>query len=101
MNRAKYNALPADLKKVLDANSGIGLSAFIGKAFMEGDIPGRKAAEDRKNTIYTIPAAELVNWRKAAEPIQEGWIKEMNRLDKPGLKLVESAQALIAKHSKK
>jgi TRAP-type C4-dicarboxylate transport system substrate-binding protein len=101
MNQAKYNALPPDLKKVLDANSGIALSAHIGKVFMDGDVPGRKAAEARNNTFYTIPAAELQKWRKAAEPVQEEWVKEMNRRDLPGLKLVESAQALIAKHTKK
>jgi TRAP-type C4-dicarboxylate transport system substrate-binding protein len=101
MNQAKYNSLPADLKKVLDANSGIGLSAHIGKVFMDGDIPGRKSAEAHNNTFYMIPASELQKWRKAAEPVQEDWIKEMNRRDLPGLKLVESAQALIAKYSKK
>jgi len=48
-----------------------------------------------------IPASELQKWRKAAEPVQIDWIKEMNRRDLPGLKLVESAQTLIAKHTKK
>lgn len=100
MNTAKYQSLPAEHKKVLDANSGMSLSAFIGKVFMDGDIPGRKSAEARNNTIITIPAAELQKWRKAAEPVQEEWIKEMNRRNLPGLKLVESAQALIAKYSK-
>ena len=101
MNIAKYQSLPAEHRKVLDANSGIGLASFIGKVFMDGDIPGRKSAEAHNNTIYTIPASELQHWRKAAEPVQIEWIKEMNRRDLPGLKLVESAQALIAKHSKK
>ena len=86
---------------MLDANSGIETSAFMGKAQLDGDVPGRKAAEAHKNTIYTIPAAELRNWRKAAEVVQEDWVREMNRRDLPGLKLVESAQALIAKHSRK
>jgi TRAP-type C4-dicarboxylate transport system substrate-binding protein len=99
MNPAKYKSLPAESRKVLDANSGIATSAFMGKAMLDGDLPGRKAAEAQKNAIYSIPASELANWRKAAEPVREEWIKEMNRRDLPGLKLVESAQALIAKHS--
>lgn len=101
MNKAKYNALPPDLKKVIDANSGADASAWAGKVFGEADVPGRKMAENRKNTIYTIPASELANWKKAAEPVQIEWIKEVNRRDLPGLKLVESAQSLIAKHTKK
>lgn len=99
MNAAKYRSLPAQSRKVLDANSGMATSAFMGKAMLDGDAPGRRAAEAQKNTIYSIPAAELANWRKAAEPVREDWVKEMNARGLPGLKLVESAQALIAKHS--
>ena len=101
MNPAKYKSLPAEHRRVLDANSGIETSAFMGKAQWDGDVPGRKAAEAHKNVIYTIPASELAHWRKAAEVVQEDWVREMNRRDLPGLKLVESAQALIAKHSRK
>jgi TRAP-type C4-dicarboxylate transport system substrate-binding protein len=100
MNTAKYNGLPADVKKVLDANAGMELSSFIGNAFMEGDIPGRKAAEARNNTFYTVPASELENWRKASLPIYDEWIKEMGAKGHDGKKLVESARALIAKYTK-
>jgi len=101
MNHAKYNSLSPELKKVIDANSGPEASAWAGKVFAEADVPGRKMAEDRKNTLYTIPASELALWRKAAEPVQIEWIKEVNRRDLPGLVLVESAQALIAKYTRK
>ena len=100
MNTAKYNSLPAEAKKVLDANSGISLATFIGKVFVDGDVPGRKSAEAHKNTIITIPAAELENWRKASQPIYDEWIKEMAGKGHDGKKLIESARALIAKHSK-
>jgi TRAP-type C4-dicarboxylate transport system substrate-binding protein len=100
MNKAKYESLPADLKKVLDANSGIELSAFIGRAFTEGDVPGRKAAEARGNTIYTIPAADLEPFRKAAQGVADDWVKEMTAKGHDGKKLIESARALIVKYSK-
>lgn len=100
MNPAKYNSLPADLKKIIDANSGAQLSSQAGALFAAADAPARKLAEARKNQFYTLPAAELAKWRKAAEPIQEDWIRERNRDGQPGLKLVESARALIAKYSK-
>jgi TRAP-type C4-dicarboxylate transport system substrate-binding protein len=100
MNIAKYNSLPADLKKVLDANSGIGLAEFIGKVFMDGDVPGRKSAEARNNTIIMIPASELENWRKAAQPVYDDWIKEMAAKGHDGRKLIESARSLIAKHTR-
>jgi TRAP-type C4-dicarboxylate transport system substrate-binding protein len=100
MNKAKYESLPADLKKVLDANSGIELSAFIGRAFTEGDVPGRKAAEARNNVIYTIPGSDLEPFRKAAQGVADDWVKEMAGKGHDGKKLIESARALIAKHSK-
>lgn len=101
MSPAKYKSLPAESRRVLDANSGIETSAFMGKAMLDGDAPGRKVAEAQKNTIYTIPASELANWRKAADTVQEEWVREMNGRNLPGQKLVESARSLIAKHSRK
>lgn len=101
MNPAKYDALPADLRKVIDANSGAALSARAGKAFGDADAPARKLAENRNNSFYTVPAAEVARWRKASEPIVEEWIRERNRANLPGLKMIESARSLIAKYSKK
>ena len=40
MNKAKYDSLPADLKKVIDANSGAATSKWVGKVMDDGDVPG-------------------------------------------------------------
>jgi TRAP-type C4-dicarboxylate transport system substrate-binding protein len=98
MNRTKYDSLPADLKKVIDSNSGIELSARVGKVFAEADAQGRKAAEG--NPINVIPAAEIEKWKKAAHPVVDGWIREVDDRGADGTALLEAARALIAKHSK-
>jgi TRAP-type C4-dicarboxylate transport system substrate-binding protein len=98
MNRTKYDSLPADLKKVIDSNSGIELSAHVGKVFAEADAQGRKAAEG--NPINVIPAAEIEKWKKAAHPVVDGWIREVDDRGADGTALLEAARALIAKHSK-
>ena len=54
MNKAKYDGLAPDLKKVIDANSGLATSAWLGKMQQGNDPIGRKAAVDRGNTIYTL-----------------------------------------------
>lgn len=100
MNKAKYDSLPADLKKVIDANSGMELSAWIGKVWDEADGPARKLVQDR-NPINVIPASELEKWKKAIASLDEEWIKEMSAKGADGRKLVETAKALIAKHGKK
>ena len=63
MNKAKYDSLPPDLKKVIDANSGIETSAWLGKVQEGNDPPGRKSAEDRKNTITRLSAADYDAFR--------------------------------------
>jgi len=98
MNKAKYDSLPPELKKVIDANSGADTSAWIGKVFGEADIPGRKLSE--KNTFNTIPAAELENWKKAAQPLRDDWVKDANARGANGKALLDSARSLIEKDSK-
>jgi len=100
MNKAKYDALPPDLKKVIDANSGPETSAFLGRTQQAGDPPGRKAAEAQKNVLYTIPAAEMENWRKASQVVADDWYKEMAAKHLDGKMLHETAKALIVKHTK-
>ena len=76
MNKAKYDSLPADLKKVIDDNSGAETSKWAGKTMDDGDAPGLAAAQRRGNTIVTLDAAEIARWRKAAEPVIDGWSAE-------------------------
>jgi TRAP-type C4-dicarboxylate transport system substrate-binding protein len=102
MNKAKYDSLAPDLKKVIDANSGLATSAWLGKTQQGNDVPGRKTAVDRGNTIYQItrrrraravpsscPARSTTNgwptWTSAASRARSCW---------------PAAKALIAKHGK-
>jgi len=101
MNRAKYDALPADLKKVIDSNSGLETSGWLGRVQQAGDAPARKVAvEDRKNKVITIRGAELEGFRKASIQLQDEWAKEMDGKGRPGRQMLEDAKALIQKHSK-
>lgn len=100
MNKAKYNALPADLKKVIDANSGIATSGWLGKVQQAGDGPGRKSAMDRKNTIHTISAADAQEFKRKARLVEVEWVEDMNKRGLDGKKLLETARALIDKHGK-
>ncbi|MBX3532035.1 MAG: TRAP transporter substrate-binding protein [Rhizobiaceae bacterium] len=99
MSWAAYNALPDDLKKVIDANSGIETAAMFGKAMDDGDAVGVKIAQDRGNNIITLDEAETKRWKDAAAPLVEGWIAEMNGKGLDGKAMVDDARALIAKYS--
>lgn len=100
MNKAKYDGLPPDMKKVIDANSGAELSDWIGKKFVEGDELGRKVAVAAGNTINVIPAVEVEKWKKLAGPVIARWVKDVTAKGANGKALLESARSLIAKYNK-
>jgi TRAP-type transport system periplasmic protein len=99
MNKAKYNSLPADLKKIIDANSGIDTSGWLGKTQQAGDAAGRKTASDRGNNIFTLDAAESTPFRRASRSLEGEWVEDMNKRGFDGKKLLDSAKALIDKHT--
>jgi TRAP-type C4-dicarboxylate transport system substrate-binding protein len=100
MNKARYNSLPPDLKKVIDANSGMATSAWLGKVQQNGDIAGRKAAVERGNNIFTVSAAEAQEFRRRSRAIEVEWVEDMNKRGFDGRKLLETARGLIDKHTR-
>jgi TRAP-type transport system periplasmic protein len=100
MNKAKYESLPQDLKKVIDANSGLETSGWLGKVQQAGDIPGRKSAVAHGNTIFTVSAAEAQEFRRRSRAIEVEWVADMDKRGANGRKLLETARSLIDKHTK-
>ncbi len=100
MNKARYDSLPPDLKRVIDANSGLATSAFLGKTQQGNDPVGRKSATDRNNTILTLSTAEAQEFIKLSSAIDDEWVADMNKRGFNGAQLLESARSLIAKHGR-
>jgi TRAP-type C4-dicarboxylate transport system substrate-binding protein len=98
MNQAKYDSLPADLKKVIDANSGAALSRAMGKQWDSSAPSARKFAVDRGNTFYVIPASELANWEKATAHLPDEWMKDVSAKGNDGKALLQAARDLIKKY---
>jgi TRAP-type transport system periplasmic protein len=101
MNQAKYDSLPADLKKVIDANSGAQLSRTIGRYWDEATEVGRKAAKDRGNTFVQITPTETDNWVKASASLHDEWVSDMDKRNLPGKQMLQDARDLIKKNSAK
>ena len=100
MNQAKYNSLAPDLKKVIDANSGMAASAWLGKTQQSNDPAGRKTAVDRGNTIYQFTAAQRDEFVKLSSQIDDEWVADMDKRGFKGAQLLSTAKALIAKHGR-
>jgi hypothetical protein len=90
--------LPADLKKILDDESGLNLSATAADIMLKGDVPARKIATDAKNEITTLDEAEVERWKVAAKPVVDRWVEDMKKRDVDGAALIEKTRALIAKN---
>jgi TRAP-type C4-dicarboxylate transport system substrate-binding protein len=100
MNRARYAALPADLRAVLDANSGDVAAAMAGRVWDErGPVVRAEVARRRQNTIFVLPAAEKERWQVATRPVLDAWFAAMRERNLDGPALLAQARALIAKHS--
>jgi TRAP-type C4-dicarboxylate transport system substrate-binding protein len=101
MNKASYEKLPPDLKKVLDANSGRHVAQWAGQTWRDIEKPGKEAAMALpKNKFNTLSEAEVAKMRKAAEPVFKRWFDEVAKDGIDGPKLLSDARMLIDKYSK-
>jgi TRAP-type C4-dicarboxylate transport system substrate-binding protein len=100
MNRGAYDKLPADLKAVIDKNSGIETAAMFGRAMDEGDKVGLEIAQKAKNNIVALDVAETQRWRRTAGAVETDWVNEMKGKNIDGVKLAAEARALIKKYTK-
>jgi TRAP-type C4-dicarboxylate transport system substrate-binding protein len=98
MNQAKYDSLPADLKKVIDANSGLETSKWAGRIFDQPEAEARKIAQERKNTFITITPAEYERWKKATDVVVDAWMKEAAAKGANGKALYDEAVSLLKKY---
>lgn len=98
MNKARYESLPVDLKKVFDDNSGMALSQWLGEIWQAAEAPGMVKAKE-SGEIITMPPAEVAKLRaKIEQPVIDRWVAEMNAKGVDGQALVDEARALIAKY---
>ena len=98
MNKPKYDSLAPELKKVIDANSGLATSGWLGKTQQGNDPSGRKSATDRGNAVHTFTPAETQEFLKRASAIDDEWVADIDKRGFKGSVLLDSAKALIAKH---
>jgi TRAP-type C4-dicarboxylate transport system substrate-binding protein len=98
MNRARYDALPADLKRVLDANSGQTAAAMAARVWDEQGPQVEEQVRRRGNQIISLPEAERERWARTTQPVIDNWVNAVRERNVDGRALLEEARALIARH---
>ncbi|MCA0399576.1 MAG: TRAP transporter substrate-binding protein [Proteobacteria bacterium] len=99
MNKPKYESLPADLKAVLDRNSGLVAAEMAGKVWDDQSVTVSEMIRKRGNNVSTLSAEEYTRWRKVCAPVTETWIKAVKEKGLDGGKLLAAAEALLAAHA--
>ncbi len=99
MNKTAYEALPADLKKVIDDNSG---QVAAGLAGVMWDLQASSVTDmvtRRGDPIVTLAPDAVGPWRKATEPVIDTWLKQMKARKIDGERLLASAHSLFDKYA--
>lgn len=96
MNKERYESLPADLKAVIDANSGAALADQIGGAWDEVEAPGKKMQKDSGGEIIGLTADEMAEFDTLGATIVDRWVEEATANGIDGKALVDAARAGVA-----
>ncbi len=94
MRQDRFDALPPEARSALEGASGEALARKLGQAFdrQEKEVRARVSASG-KNTVTTPSEAEIAEWRKVIDPVNESW-----RTAKPRNQRI---QAAFAEHLKR
>ncbi|RDC73981.1 C4-dicarboxylate ABC transporter [Rhodovulum sp. 12E13] len=95
MNRDSYEALPDDLKAVIDANSGLMASRWAGRAHDTGDVEGRDEMAAAGNAITTLSEEATDEIRAIGAEVTEAWIEQVTARGLDGAALVEDVRAMV------
>ena len=95
MNQASYDRLPADLKTVIDANSGRNIAKWMGETWVAMEVAGERAAEASGESIFLPPDEVELLRQKSQRQVAERWISVVARDGIDGAALVEEATALL------
>jgi len=95
MNKARYESLPADLKKVIDNNSGMAWAIRAGKGFDQGDSVGLEATKGT-GAFHKIEGSELSEWQAAADRTTAGYLKELDDQGLPGTETYTKVKGYVA-----
>jgi len=100
MNQARWDKLPADVKKAFESQSGEAWVREVGKIWTDSEDVGIGMATKRGNKHIQLTDAELAAFRAKLEPVVQRWIDEVKKTGIDGAALVKEAREQIAKYSK-
>lgn len=99
MNKERYESLPADLKRVIDANAGAAIAGRIGQVWVDIEAPGVSLQKKSGGEIIQLDKNAMDAFDARGQTVVDRWVAEVNDKGIDGSRMVEAARAAIAKHS--
>jgi TRAP-type transport system periplasmic protein len=94
MNKAKWDALPADIQGVFTEVSDEWVDKH-GQAWDEADEEGLEFVQSLNRELLTLPDGENAKWVDAVKPVIAGYIEAAEGKDLPGQALVDDIQGIL------
>jgi TRAP-type transport system periplasmic protein len=94
MNKRKYDSLPEDVKKVIDATTGLVMSREAGKVYDETNEPMKKLCMKKGMQVIQLPNEEKQKLQALSKPIRDEWVKKMDAKGMPGKAVLDAAEKL-------
>lgn len=101
MNKQKYAGLPADLKKVIDDNSGRNIAGWAAEIWDRIEIEGEKVMHSKsKNKFESLSAEETAKFKAKVQPVFDRFKKLLDDSGANGEEIISDAGMFIEKYSK-
>jgi TRAP-type C4-dicarboxylate transport system substrate-binding protein len=100
MNKDKWNALPDDVKKVIDdlrRDQALWTGTYVDNHVQEALAWSK---EKYKHQVFNLPAADLAEIQKLLKPMQDAYVKKVTAAGLPGDQILKDATALKDKYEK-
>jgi TRAP-type transport system periplasmic protein len=100
MNKDKWNALPDDVKKTIEAINKEWIVKF-GEAWDKADEEGWALVKKKGVKIIDLSPEEQKRWAAAVQPMLQNFVKEANGKGLPGDKIMKTVVELVKKNNEK
>ena len=99
LNKARYDSLSSDQKKAIDDHCNTEWAVRFGSPWADFEAAGRgKISAEPGQVIVPLTAAELEDWRHAAEPLHARWAAGVQRTGQNPDGIYKAFQASLAQH---
>ena len=96
MNKDSYNALPADLRQIIDDQSGIAMAVAMGQGWNDIEPVGIQRALDAGNSVTQLSAEATAAFDAPFAATVARWVDEANTIGIDAEALLAKARAAIA-----